>query len=173
VSGSNYVFKPTAELSFRDNRTLPPRRLNTALGIKGGKVRARFTSVLACLSLAALCEPASGCDRPVVFDSYDVKVSALSGEEQLALFTSISKVLGCLVEAPELDCGLKLNVFKRGKDGEVCRLFSGGKIERIWMPTESQVIVEFPWPDEDAGGVLSFGVTAGNYVPVGATLIMP
>jgi len=27
------VFKPTAELSFRINRTLPPRRLNTALGV--------------------------------------------------------------------------------------------------------------------------------------------
>jgi hypothetical protein len=35
VSGSNYVFKPTAELLLRDNRTLPPRRLNTALGVMG------------------------------------------------------------------------------------------------------------------------------------------
>lgn len=136
-------------------------------------MRARLIFVLACLSLAAACEPVSGCDRPVLFDSYDVKASALSGEEQLALFTSISKVLGCLVENPQLDCGLKLNVYKHEKDGEVCRLFSGGKIERIWAPTESQVIVEFPWPDEDGGGVLFFEVDANEYVPVGATLIMP
>jgi hypothetical protein len=43
VSGSNYVFKPTAELLFRIHRTLPPRRLNTALGpdvrpFKNGRV---------------------------------------------------------------------------------------------------------------------------------------
>jgi len=47
VSGSNYVFKPTAELWFRDKRTLPPRRLNTALDIVVRHFRWRVARLMA------------------------------------------------------------------------------------------------------------------------------